>query len=90
MSKYDIQRDFECQNRILHVKTKNEKRKTNNEQRKSNSEKRITKNEKRKTKNKPTSHCCIKFQQYLSVLNGNLANDNFLLLDLQFTTTDSH
>ena len=42
MSKYDIRRDFECQNRILNVKTKNVKRITKNE-------KRITKNEKRKT-----------------------------------------
>ena len=42
MSKYDIRRDFEYQNRILNVKTKSEKRITKNE-------KRITKNEKRKT-----------------------------------------
>ena len=40
MSKYDIRRDFEYQNRI------NEKRKVNNEKRKTNNE-----NEKRKTKN---------------------------------------
>ena len=51
MSKYDIRRDFEYQNRILNVKTKIEKRKTNNEKRKANNEKRKTNNEKRKTKN---------------------------------------
>ena len=52
MSKYDIRRDFEYQNRILNVKTKNEKLKTNNEKRKANNEKRKTNNEKRKAKNK--------------------------------------
>ena len=51
MSKYDIRRDFEHQNRILNVKTKIEKRKTNNEKRKANNEKRKTNNEKRKAKN---------------------------------------
>ena len=54
MSKYNIRCDFECQNWILNVKTKIEKRKTNNEKRKAN-------NEKRKTKNKPTSHCYFFF-----------------------------
>ena len=74
MSKYDIRRDFEYQNRILNVitkiekrKTNNEKRKANNEKRKTNNEKRKTKSEKRKTKNKPTSHCCDHWYMFLAL-----------------------
>ena len=69
MSRYDIPRDFEYQNRILNVKTKIEKRKTNNEKRKANNEKRKTNNEKRKTKSEKRKtnqlHIALNYKKFI-------------------------